>query len=104
MLKAWALWDGAGSRFMRKPVHQTAGGSQSPFSRIPAALQVPGAPIDGMFLNPVVYQNRHEQTQRDTTKRQIRMGRNRKGPSRTTRVQAAVALYGKAAVVLEPVP
>jgi len=104
MLKAWALWDGAGSRFMRKPVHQTAGGSQSPFRGVPTALQVPGAPIDGMFLNPVVYQNRYEQTQRDTTERQIRMGRNRKSPSRAAGVQAAVALYGKTTVVRKPVP
>jgi len=57
-----------------------------------------------MFLNPVVYQNRHEQTQRDTTERQVRMGRNRKSPSRAAGVQAAVALYGKVTVILEAVP
>jgi len=71
---------------------------------VPAEIQVPGAAVDGMFLYPVFYQNRHEQAQRYTTKRQIRVGRNRKSPSRTTRVQAAIALYGKATVVLEPVP
>jgi hypothetical protein len=57
-----------------------------------------------MFVDPVVYQNRHEQAQRDTGKWQKRMGRNRKGPSRAAGVPAAVALYGNPTVVLKPVP